>query len=63
MTTTSSSGIVIRSSTIEIESKISVPEHRISSQKPRQIGITSKKESLKRDPYKVFDELPFGSEG
>jgi hypothetical protein len=56
MTTTSSSGIVIRSSTIEIESKISVPEHKISSQKSRQVGITSKKESPKRDPYKVFDE-------
>jgi hypothetical protein len=25
--------------------------------KLRQIGITSKKEFLKRDPYKVFDEL------
>ncbi len=30
---------------------------KITADKLRRIGITSKKEFLKRDPYKVFDEL------
>ena len=30
---------------------------KITAGKLRRIGITSKKEFLKRDPYKVFDEL------
>jgi hypothetical protein len=30
---------------------------KTTARKLRQIGITSKEEFLKRDPYKVFDEL------
>jgi hypothetical protein len=30
---------------------------KVMEEKLKQIGITSRKEFLKRDPYKVFDEL------